>query len=188
MVSRSNAIKKLGHNPIIFEPKDSIKSFDKIIIPGVGAYPLAIKRILRTKFYKEYKNFLKKKSILGICLGMQLFFKDSNEFKKTKGLGLIDSSIMKLNFLPKIPNIGYCKIEIERKNQLFKNIKNASYFYFMHSYGMPRSKKDFITSNVKYKKKMFVSSIKFGNLYGVQFHPEKSGKIGLKLLGNFLNE
>ena len=183
-----NIIEKHGYKAIPFGVNENLNRFYKIIIPGVGSYPSAMNKIKNSNLIEKLNIFLKQKKILGICLGMQIFYKKSYELKPSKGIGLIEEEIIKLKFLKNLPNIGYCKVNIVKKDKLFKNIDNNSYFYFMHSYGVLNRKNNLNTSVVKYKNKNFVSSVNYNNFYGVQFHPEKSGKIGFKLIKNFLNE
>ena len=188
LASICNTIEKLGHKAIVFDVNANLNKFEKIIVPGVGSYPAAMNKISKSNLINKLKLYLNKKKILGICLGMQIFYKKSDELKMTKGIGLINEEINRLDFLNKLPNIGYCKIEILKKNKLFKNIKNNSYFYFMHSYGAYEKMSNYCTSIVEFKKNKFVSSINYNNFYGVQFHPEKSGKNGIKLINNFLKD
>tara|TARA_B100000989_G_C19505734_1_gene456442 strand:- start:704 stop:1315 length:612 start_codon:yes stop_codon:yes gene_type:complete len=184
-----NSIERLNQRPRIIKLRDSFKSFDKIIIPGVGSFPKAMKVFSNKLLIDKINKYLIHNQILGICLGMQVFCTKSTEIKTTKGLNLISEEIVRLNFLKQLPNIGYCKVKILNKgNKLFKDIKDNSYFYFMHSYGIHNSVNINNSSVVFYDKNFFVSSLKYNNFYGVQFHPEKSGKNGLLLLQNFINE
>ena len=184
-----NAIERLNHKPKIINLRESFKNFDKIIIPGVGSFPIAMKVFSNKLLINKINKYLISNQILGICLGMQVFCVKSSEVKSTKGLNLISEEVVRLDFLKQLPNIGYCKVKILKKgNRLFKGIKDNSYFYFMHSYGLHNSKNVNNSSIVFYNKNFFVSSLNYNNFYGVQFHPEKSGKNGLLLLQNFIND
>tara|TARA_B100000073_G_C23555945_1_gene502064 strand:+ start:138 stop:746 length:609 start_codon:yes stop_codon:yes gene_type:complete len=186
--SLENAIKFLGHKYKIVKKTDEINKYHKLIIPGVGTFPESIRKLKEDKLDLKFKHFLKNKKILGICLGMQIFSKESYEIKKTKGLNIYNEPVRKLKFIKKLPNIGFKKVKIVNNNYNFKNIKNFSEFYFMHSFGITKIKPEYVESVYEINKKKIISSIKVNNFYGVQFHPEKSRENGLKFLNNFLYE
>jgi len=184
--SINSAVKLLGYEVESFNIDQNFDKYSKIIIPGCGSFPSAIKNFKKNNIKNKFNNYLKNKSVLGICLGLQIFTKSSEEFNKSKGLGILNKKVIKLNFLEKLPNVGFRKIIIKKKNFLFEKISNNSEFYFMHSFGiLGTSKKDF-SSCLKYQKKEIITSISQNNFHGVQFHPEKSGDNGLKYLNNFL--
>ncbi|MDA8609010.1 imidazole glycerol phosphate synthase subunit HisH [Candidatus Pelagibacter bacterium] len=183
--SLKSAVNFLGFNSQIIKVNDNIEQFEKIVIPGCGSFPSAMKKVSLNKFYLRLKEYVKNKKILGICLGMQIFLKKSDEFKKTKGLGLINLDICKLDMIPKIPNVGFRKVKINKQNYLFNNIKNNTEFYFMHSYGVANFKSLKPDSYISFGKSKIVSSVSKKNFFGTQFHPEKSGKNGLTYLYNF---
>ena len=178
----------LGFSPKIIKVNDDIETYDKLIIPGCGSFPAAMKKVLLKKFKLRVKKFIKNKKILGICLGMQIFLKKSFEFKKTNGLGFLNLNISRLEMIPKIPNVGFKKIIIKKKNFLFNNIKNNTEFYFMHSYGVVGFKNTKPDSYISFGKTKILSSVSKKNFFGTQFHPEKSGKNGLTYLYNFLEK
>lgn len=186
--SLQNSLKFIGCRFETINQNADIEKFDKLVIPGVGTFPESIKKIKRNNLDLKLKNFLKKKKILGICLGMQIFSNEGFEIKKTKGLNIYKEKVKKLEFLNKLPNIGFKKVKIINKNFNFKNINNLSEFYFMHSFGITNIKKDYIESILEINGKKIISSIKVQNFHGVQFHPEKSRENGLKYLNNFINE
>lgn len=177
--SIKKAIDKLGYNAKIVQSTDGI---DKLIIPGVGSYPEGSLAIL--PFKEELHDFAKTNDILGICLGMQLLCQKGFEFHLCEGLNLIDGECIKINTDYPIPHLGWNNIEIIRDSKILKDIEKES-FYFMHSYEVVNYTD--CTSLSCYGKHKFVSSIESGNIYGVQFHPEKSGEAGLKLFKNFIN-
>ncbi len=184
-----NAVKKVGGDPYYFsETKDY--SFDTLIIPGVGSFNEAMKLINNN--YLDLINYAKKneKLIIGICLGMQIMFEYGLEGKKTKGLGFFKGNVELISKSEshKIPNIGWKKVNILKKNNKNLNIFNLKKFYFIHSFcvHLKKNKKDII-GILKYYDKKIVSIINNKNIYGFQFHPEKSGKDGLKLLKKILN-
>lgn len=176
------SIEKLGYYPIISNEKKIILNADKIFLPGVGT----AKTAMQTFQYYGLINVISslKISVFGICLGMQLFGKKSNENNGIKTLNIVNKSVrlLKNHGFP-IPHMGWNKIYFNDKNQLFQNIKKESYFYFAHSYVMPINK--FTISYCEYGEK-FTAAIQKNNFFGVQFHPERSGHVGLQLLKNFL--
>jgi glutamine amidotransferase len=185
--SIQKALLQIGYNSELIKNFKKINSYNHIIIPGVGSFPEAMKELKKRKFDLILKNKNLKPKIMGICLGMQVFAKFGYEFKKTSGLNYYNAEIIKISFLKKLPNIGFFKIKFN-KVSIFKNINNLSEFYFMHSYHIKKINKSLITSYITYKKYKIISSIKYKNFTGVQFHPEKSGVNGLKILSNFLND
>ena len=174
--------------------KDNV-SFDKathIVLPGVGAFDKAMKTLKELNLISSIKKFNKdKKPILGICLGMQLLFEFSQENNTTQGLELIKGNVVKIKnkFPYKIPVIGWNKVKLDIKinNTLFKGIKDNSYFYFIHSFMVKTNrlnKKSLITYN--FMKNKIIAAVIKENIFGCQFHPEKSGKAGIKILENFV--
>lgn len=186
--SLQNSLKFIGCKFQTVDQSANIEKFEKLIIPGVGTLPESIKKIKKSNLDIKLTNFLKKKKILGICLGMQIFSNEGLEVRKTKGLGVYKEKVKRLEFLDKLPNIGFKKVKIMNKNYNFKNINNLSEFYFMHSYGITNIRKDYVESILEINGKKIISSIIVKNFHGVQFHPEKSRDNGLKYLNNFLNE
>lgn len=156
-----------------------------IVFPGVGAFPDAINEIKKSGIIKA----LKEKPVLGICLGMQLFFSKSHEIRETRGLDLIKGEVLKLPHSVKIPHIGWSRIKIkkEAKSRLLHGIKSGEYFYFVHSYycKLDESEESYETASCNYGI-AFPAVVEKENLLGVQFHPEKSGKAGLRMIKNFI--
>jgi len=186
-----NAVKKVGKKPYYFSETKNY-DFDALIIPGVGSFSQAMKLINNN--YKELIDYAKKnkKLIIGICLGMQIMFEYGLEGKKTKGLGFFKGKVELISKDKKIkvPNIGWRKIYISKRNK-FNNIAkfiNFKKFYFIHSYcvRVKKNKKN-IVGILDYCGKKIISTINNKNIYGFQFHPEKSGKDGLELLKKLLN-
>lgn len=168
---------------------DKISKSKKLILPGVGSFDNAMKKLASSgiKDVLNQKVIEEKTPILGICLGMQLFAKNSEE-GSLQGLGWLDANVLK--FKPKrefkVPHMGWNEIKIRRNSPLSENLKENSRFYFVHSYYFkPNNKKDLIfQTNYSFP---FASGVNFNNIFGVQFHPEKSHKYGMKLLKNFGN-
>jgi len=183
-----------GNNTIVVtsDPK-VIKKSDKIVLPGQGSFRdcyLGIKKI--PGLDETLNEFVldRKKPILGICVGMQLFAKTGYESKETKGFGWIDAEVRKINNMNKklkLPHVGWNEIELIKTDCfLFSNIKNKSHMYFIHSYEFMTKKKDCVIATTNYGNSIIVSIVK-DNIFGTQFHPEKSQKNGLIILENFLN-
>lgn len=178
------AIEYLGYD---YEFTDSLEILNQctiLILPGVGSFPKGMDNLKKKGLDIFLKNNANEKKIIGICLGMQLLFSSSTEFKYTKGLNLVTGKVIKFddtNF--RIPNIGWRPI---KPNNL--NINSDDYFYFVHSFFSIPESDSVITSTSKFFGFEFVSSIKYKNVYGFQFHPEKSSKQGLRLLDNVIKE
>ena len=152
----------------------------------MGSFPKAINFLKNNSLDKEILKFADlNRPIVGICLGMQLLFDESCEFKKTKGLSLIPGKVKKIPMIKTtVPNIGWQQIELKKKNSLIQENLNFDYFYFIHSYFCQPKEEKNIMSLSKINDFNFCSSIKKENIYGMQFHPEKSGKSGIKILKN----
>jgi len=184
------ALKYLGINKVKVSSNPSdITDSDKIILPGVGAFPLAIKNIKRLHLDEYLQNEIleKKKPVLGICLGMQLMGRSSTEGGLIDGLGFIDSKVEVFSDeFNKVPHIGFNQVHVNRNSMLFDGIEDLSDFYFVHSYQMT-SKTNIRQSLCEYGSK-FIASYEVDNIAGVQFHPELSQTNGLKLIKNFLEK
>ena len=179
--SVQKAIEKAGGKTLIINQVSDFDMVDKIVIPGVGSFKDAIKELDNNDFIKPIKEF--KKPILGICLGMQILADLGFEYGKTKGLGLIEAEVKLMLCNGKVPHMGFNKIHIQTPNALLKGLEDEE-FYFMHSFEMINHKD--ISALSQYNNHSFVSAINKGNVYGVQFHPEKSRDSGIKLLTNFV--
>ena len=163
------------------------KAFAKIILPGQGAYATLISNLKKLKIYNSLKTYLENNfSYLGICVGMQILSDVGYEEKTTKGLGIIQGEIKKFekkNLI--IPHMGWNSLQINNEDKILTSAFHEKDFYFVHSYIFERVKKSDVLATTKYGKN-FPSVVKRGNVYGVQFHPEKSHKNGLKLIKNFI--
>ncbi len=179
--SVKKAIEKAGGNTLVINKPSDFDLVDKLVIPGVGSFKVAMQELENDKFICPIQEF--RKPILGICLGMQILADLGFEFGKTKGLGLIDAEVKPILCDGKIPHMGFNRINVKTPNILLDGIENEE-FYFMHSYEMVNYTD--IAALTKYNGHNFVSAIHKGNLYGVQFHPEKSREAGIRLLSNFI--
>ncbi len=195
LLSLTRAIQKFENNFLITSNLDEIKSASHIFLPGVGAFKKAMS-ILKEKNLKKLLQELdyKKVNLMGICLGMQLLFNNSEENGFEDGLGLIRGNVEKIQLNQidktnklKIPNIGWHDILINHKSQLFNGINKKFQCYFVHSYHAKVIDPNECLAEIKYGSKYLTSIVKKNNIYGCQFHPEKSGLDGLKLIKNFLD-
>ena len=158
-----------------------------IIIPGVGAFNDAMKELRKRKLLKVLKTEVKKgKPVMGICLGMQLLMSYSTEFGRNKGFGFIKGKVVRFKKGMTVPHMGWNSAAItNKKSKLIKGMKDKTYYYFVHSYyAVPSDKKAVLTST-KYGNTVFASGVESGNVYGFQFHPEKSGEKALRIYNNF---
>ena len=162
-------------------------NFDKIILPGQGAFATLVSNLKKLKIINPLRQYLENdRPYLGICVGMQILSDEGYEDQITKGLGIIPGKIKKFsNKKLIIPHMGWNTVSINKKDTIIKNNLNEKDFYFVHSYIYENINKENILGLTTYGKK-FPSIINKGNIYGVQFHPEKSSKPGIKILENFL--
>ncbi|CAL4318639.1 imidazole glycerol phosphate synthase subunit HisH [Buchnera aphidicola] len=177
------AIKRLGYNPIIsFEP-NVIRNAKKLILPGLGTPEFVMKYLEKKKIVNIIQKY--ERPILGICLGMQLFFCYSEESENIRMLNIFNkNNIYKLHTIrSSLPHIGWNKVYFKQENPLFKNISSGEWFYFIHSYAADIN---VMTISKTFYEKFFSSAVQYKNFFGVQFHPEKSGFSGMLLLKNFL--
>ena len=188
--SLKNTLKFLNFDFVSTNEINLLSKCKKLILPGVGTFKEGMERIKFNKFDKLiYEHISQNNHILGICLGMQLLMTSGYENGRCKGLNLIKGEVKKLKKSSniRIPHIGWNEINIKnKKNALVKNIKNKSNFYFIHSYAVLLEEQIY-SCETNHGKNDFSSVINKKNIYGVQFHPEKSQNKGLNLLKNFLN-
>ena len=176
---------------IITSDPGVIRKSNKIILPGQGSFRdcfLGIKKINGLVDTLNDFVLVQKKPIFGICIGMQLFAKIGYESKETKGFGWIDGIVKKINNINKtlkLPHMGWNQIEYKKNFSLFSDIENQSHMYFVHSYEFLTKQKDCIVATTNYGNSI-IAAVAKDNIFGTQFHPEKSQKNGLKLLENFL--
>ncbi|MDE6671150.1 MAG: imidazole glycerol phosphate synthase subunit HisH [Ruminococcus sp.] len=183
--SVKNALDYLGLESILTSDKNSIENADAVILPGVGAFPSAMKMLENSGLINTIKEQAKIKPFLGICLGMQLIFEKGYEFEECDGLGLIKGSVRKMESEDLIiPHMGWNKLEVINNCRLLDGLGDNEYVYFVHSYKAECADKD-ISAYCEYGGRVpaLVHDGKY--VYGAQFHPEKSGETGLKILKNF---
>ena len=171
---------------------NKIKLSDKEVLPGQGSFKSCIEALNDIEGLVETLNefaVTNKKPLLGICVGLQMFADLGYEEIETKGLGWISGRVSKIdnqNGKYKLPHIGWNQIEIVKQSKIFENIENNSHMYFVHSYEFIPEDKEIISATTDYSSKI-VCAVEKENIFGTQFHPEKSDKIGLKIIKNFLN-
>jgi glutamine amidotransferase len=170
----------------------TILSSDKIILPGQGSFKNCTESLEKIKGLKETLNefvIIKKKPLFGICVGMQMFADVGYEETETKGLGWIAGKVSKIDNKEgkyKLPHIGWNQINIIKKNKILNKIKNNSHFYFVHSYQFIPVDKNVVSATTEYSSNI-VCAVEKENIFGTQFHPEKSDQAGLKIIENFIN-
>lgn len=188
LFSLKSSFKAIGEDAIVTNDEKIIDKCDRIILPGVGAFGDAAKKLNESGMQEVLLNEVKKgKPVMGICLGMQLLFDESYEFGVHKGLGLIKGSIVpfagRIDKDLRIPQIGWNSLKLYNDSPIFKDLSNGDYVYFVHSYFADCDKKNVIaTSDYGIE---FTAAVEKDNVFGCQFHPEKSGDVGLKILKSF---
>ena len=171
---------------------NKIKSSDKVVLPGQGSFKSCIDALNSINGLTDTLNEFvinKKKPLFGICVGLQMFADVGYEETETKGLGWISGKVSKIdnkNGKYKLPHIGWNQINIVKDSKIFKDVENNSHMYFVHSYELIPEDKDVISATTDYSSKV-ICSVEKDNIFGTQFHPEKSDKIGLKIIKNFIN-
>ena len=190
-----NSFKEVAKNKVNIEVTsdlNKIKSSDKIVLPGQGSFKSCVDALNKINgLTDELNEFVmnSKKPLLGICVGLQMFADIGYEEIKTKGLGWIPGKVSKIdnqNGKYKLPHIGWNQINIVKNSKIFKDIENNSHMYFVHSYEFIPEDKNLISATTDYSSNI-VCSVEKENIFGTQFHPEKSDKIGLKIIDNFIN-
>lgn len=181
--SIKKAIEKAGAKVEVVQSSDQLDKVDKIVLPGVGSFADGMRELAKASMIDSLKDNICKKPALGICLGMQLMSKIGFEYGETEGLGLFDSEVKPVQCHGKIPHMGFNSIHIVNENKLLKNIDEEQ-FYFMHSYEVVNYTN--VISLTEYSGHKFVSAIQRDEIYGVQFHPEKSRDAGIEVFKNFI--
>tara|TARA_B100000902_G_C27018671_1_gene768488 strand:+ start:78 stop:692 length:615 start_codon:yes stop_codon:yes gene_type:complete len=188
LASLVSAMNKLNIKFKICKNNFDFQDVDKIILPGVGAFKDFMKKIKNNGIDKILNKKIEGKiPLLGVCVGFQVLFEESNEHGRTEGLNLLKGKIKNFKDIStdiKIPHVGWNECKLINDNKLFQGIEDSLDFYFTHSYFLDDCKSEYIISKTDYDTN-FVSSINKENIYGVQFHPEKSQANGLKILKNF---
>lgn len=185
--SVEKAFKYLGENTIITRDRKEILKADKVILPGVGAFGDAMDKLKNYNLVDTIREAAGSgKPFLGICLGLQLLFESSDESMGIPGLGILEGKIVRIPDKEglKIPHIGWNSLDIKEGSKLFNGIENQSYVYFVHSYYLKAENEEEVAAATVYST-LIHASVEKENLFACQFHPEKSGAVGLKILSNF---
>jgi len=190
-----NSFKEVAKNKVNIEVTsdlNKIKSSDKVVLPGQGSFKSCVDALNNIDGLVDTLNeFVKmnKKPLLGICVGLQMFADVGFEETETRGLGWISGTVSKIdnqNGKYKLPHIGWNQINIVKDSKIFKDIENNSHMYFVHSYEFVPKEKNTISATTDYSSNI-VCSVEKENIFGTQFHPEKSDRMGLKIIDNFIN-
>lgn len=185
LYSVRNAFLSLGIKAKVISRPQELNDITSCVLPGVGAFGDAMEILNKNKMSQAIKEYVETgKPFMGICLGLQLLFESSEESPEVKGLGIVKGRVLRFKGKAKIPHIGWNQIEIKKKNPLFNTINDGSFVYFCHSYYVKPKEEDIVIGLTNYTKN-FASVIAEDNLFGIQFHPEKSQAVGLKILDNF---
>ncbi len=188
--SVQKALETFGEQGVITRDRDIILNADKVILPGVGAFGNAMKKIHKYHLDDVIHEVVERNTpFLGICLGLQLLFERSAEAPETKGLSILKGEILRIPKRRdiKIPHIGWNSLQFLNKGRLFEGINEESYVYFVHSYYLKAASDKIVTAKAKYGGTSIHASVEQNNVFACQFHPEKSSSIGLKILQNFIN-
>ncbi|MFH1394332.1 MAG: imidazole glycerol phosphate synthase subunit HisH [Candidatus Micrarchaeota archaeon] len=186
-----NALDLLGSEVMISSSPDELKKADKLVLPGVGAFGDGISNLRKSGLasFMQQEVIESQKPILGICLGMQLLAKEGFERGRHEGLGWIDASVRKFELSDKglkVPHVGWNEVTFTKENPIFSRISSGNCFYFVHSYHMVCADGQDVAATCEYGY-TFTASVRKGNIFGTQFHPEKSQDVGLKVLENFID-
>lgn len=184
------ALESVGARVKVTSNSPDITKAKAIVLPGVGSFQRAIENLNKLEILHALYSAIKEgdKPFLGICLGLQLLFMESEEHGSHKGLNIVEGRVRRFSTAMKIPHMGWNQIKLKIKNKsskIFDGIPDNSYFYFVHSYYVEPKDKNVVTTTTDYGIE-FASSIQKDNVYGLQFHPEKSSELGLKILENFV--
>ena len=181
------ALKYVGCDCIVTNDKDEIMKADGAILPGVGSFGNSMDNMNKNGITETVREFIKtKKPFLGICLGLQLLFPESEESPGVKGIDIFKGTVTKIPDGEglKIPHMGWNSIKLLKKDGIFKGIKDNSYVYFVHSYYLNAENKDIVAAQTEYGVTID-AAVSYENVTATQFHPEKSGEVGLQMLRNF---
>ena len=186
--SVEKAFAAVGVEALVTRDRAALVDAERLVLPGVGAFATCIRELNRYGFGELIVERVNQGTpLLGVCVGMQMLFEESSEFGKTKGLGLLKGSVKRFDGDLVVPHVGWNCVSQTTSHSLFENIPQDSFFYFVHSYFCEPTDRDAAIGTTEYGAS-FVSTVAQKNVYGVQFHPEKSQSAGLRLLRNFTNQ
>ena len=185
--SVEKALQFLGQECVITRAFHEIKKADKVILPGVGSFGDAMSQLKKFELDKViHEVAAEQKPFLGICLGLQLLFEGSEESDEVEGLHLLDGEILRIPEQEglKIPNIGWNSLDLQNNGRLFENLNGNPFVYFVHSYYLKAREESIVKATIEYSTHIH-ASVEKDNIFACQFHPEKSGTVGLQILSNF---
>ena len=185
--SVEKALQFLGQECVITRDFHEIKKADKVILPGVGSFGDAMSQLRKFELDKVIREVAaEQKPFLGICLGLQLLFEGSEESEGVEGLHLLDGEILRIpeQVGLKIPNIGWNSLDLQNNGRLFENLEGSPFVYFVHSYYLKAREESIVKATIEYSTHIH-ASVEKDNIFACQFHPEKSGTVGLQILSNF---
>lgn len=183
--SVQKAFESMGFSTSVVSEASELERFEQIVIPGVGAFGQAMQRLEQLGMVEAIRAAAARgKSVLGVCLGMQLLFEQSEEFGTHRGLSLLPGTCHRLPKEVRVPHVGWNQVEIARPSPLLEQVEDKQYFYFVHSYFAEPKELDLVLATTDYGRP-FPSIVGIERVWGVQFHPEKSQKSGLRILRNF---
>ena len=179
------AIEHLGHSAAVVDNPESLRAVEKVIFPGQGHFGTMMRALEERQLLAPLRESLAAGApFLGICLGLQALYEASDEAPGVSGLALLPGRVTRFQGVFKVPHVGWSQLEIRSRGGLFRGIEDGSFVYFCHSYYGPATEE---SSAVTQYGQTFAAGLEMGNIWAVQFHPEKSGDVGLNILGNFLS-
>lgn len=184
LMSVTNALQYIGRESKITDQASDLERADGIILPGVGAFPDAAEKLQQTGLVATLKEQAAKKPVLGICLGMQLLLEQGREVRPCPGLGVIRGTVDRIPTQSKLPHIGWNSLRFFHHSPLFRGLDEGAYVYFVHSFSAQDTDPAQVIAATDYGPAV-TAAVSSGNFYGTQFHPEKSGEVGLTILRNF---
>ena len=182
--SIANAMDYLGLDTAVTADAGALERADAIILPGVGAFPDAAEKLRAAGLDRVLLAQAEKKPVLGICLGMQLLLDEGEEVRPCRGLGLVPGRVERIPTGLKLPHIGWNSLSLQNDAPLFRSLPQGAWVYFVHSYCAVPEREEDVIARTDYGASV-VAAVRRGNVYGCQFHPEKSGEVGLQILKNF---
>lgn len=186
--SVEKALAAIGEEAVVTRDAEELLKAERVILPGVGSFGDAMRKLEEFQLTEVIREIVQRGTpFLGICLGLQLLFEESEESPGVKGLGILPGKILRIpdNEGIKVPHMGWNSLDFPREGKLFAGIKEGSYVYFVHSYYLKAAKEDIVTATADYGVKVH-ASVEAGNVFACQFHPEKSSDVGLAILHNFV--
>jgi imidazole glycerol phosphate synthase glutamine amidotransferase subunit len=178
------AVEHLGYSAEVMDSPESLREAEKIIFPGQGHFGTMMRALEERRLLKPLRDLLAGGTpFLGICLGLQALYEASDEAPEVRGLALLPGRVARFQGVFKVPHVGWSQLEIRSRSGLFRGVADGCFVYYCHSYYGPAIKE---SSAVTYYGQTFAAGVEMNNIWAVQFHPEKSGEVGLRVLGNFL--